>query len=389
MPSRPSSAAPAFVPAIDGLRGVAALAVLLFHCWVFSDAPLGGGALRALAASGGLGVDFFFVISGFVLFLPVARSDGRFGDVRAYAVRRVARIVPAYWASVVACVLLVPPLTGFPSPLASPGGWLVTIAHLLFLQHELPASLARAAGYAGNVVGFGVNGVVWSLSIEVLFYAALPLVASPFFRRPVIGVALAVAVSVGWRALALFLTPPAGPTPPRLLEQFPAFCAHFAFGMAAALIYVRAWRDEPRARTSRLTVAVAQLAALALLVAVMLDHGATMARSPGLGFARTSGTLAPPLAFAALLLLAATRPEGPLRVLARPRARWLGDVSYGVFLWHMPLIVALQPLTASIGLRSDAAFVALCALVVPASLVLGWASRRFLEEPAIAWAHRA
>jgi peptidoglycan/LPS O-acetylase OafA/YrhL len=393
-PAESSTTVPAVVPAIDGLRGVAALLVLLFHAWVYTDAPLGGGALRALVASGGLGVDFFFVISGFVLFLPVARRDGDFGDVRAYALRRVARIVPAYYLSLFLQALLVRPLTGFASPFASPGGWLVLAAHLLFLQHELPTSVARAAGYDGNVVGFGVNGVVWSLSIEALFYAALPLVAAPFFRRPLVGIGVAVATSVAWRWLALLVAPPdLAPTPPRLLEQLPAFPAHFAFGMAAALLFVRTAGGPSSQRAAAATrgagVAALHLAALGVLGAVMIEHGGLVAAAPAQVFARTVTALGPALAFALLLAIAVCTPRGPLRVLASPAFRWLGDVSYGVFLWHLPLILAARPLVLrATGDQSTASYLLLCLVVVPASLLLGWLSRRFVEEPAIAWARR-
>ncbi len=392
-PAESSTTVPAVVPAIDGLRGIAALLVLLFHAWVYTDAPLGGGAVRALVAAGGLGVDFFFVISGFVLFLPVARRGGDFGDVRTYAVRRVARIVPAYYLSLFLQALLVRPLTGFPSPLASPGGWLVLAAHLLFLQHELPTSVARAAGYTGNVVGFGVNGVVWSLSIEALFYATLPLVAAPFFRRPLVGLALAVATSVAWRWLALLLAPPdLGPTPPRLLEQLPAFPAHFAFGMAAAMLYVATARraDAHAPSTTRSAgTGLLHTVALGVLLAVMIEHGGAVAAAPAQAFARTIGALGPALAFAVLLALAVCTPLGPLRVLASPAFRWLGDVSYGVFLWHLPLILAARPLVLRVmGEQTTTGYVLLCVLVVPASLLLGWLSRRFVEEPAIAWARQ-
>ena len=81
---------PVHVPAVDGFRGIAALLVLIFHCWTMTDPPLDTGPVRAFVASAGLGVDFFFVISGFVLFLPVVLRAGVFGSVRSYAVRRAA-----------------------------------------------------------------------------------------------------------------------------------------------------------------------------------------------------------------------------------------------------------------------------------------------------------
>lgn len=411
----PAAQVPAHVPVVDGLRGAAALLVLVYHCWVFVDPPLGGDALLALVVSGGLGVEFFFVISGFVLFLPVALHGGAFGDVRAYAVRRIARIVPAYYVSLVVQALLVRPLTGFPSPFSTAGGILVVIAHLLFLQHELPASLARAAGFWGNVVGFGVNGVLWSLSIEALFYATLPLVAARFYRRPLAGLVLAVAVGVAWRVLAVHMPPllwaSAPPAAPRLLDQFPAYFGHFAFGMTAALLYVRfasrattaaapsapatdrsTLGGPPRERHSALAFTIAQLVVVAALLGTMIAHGAAPKSDDPighpLGLPRHLSDFAPSLAFAILLGLAALDPRGARHPLARPLARWLGDVSYGVFLWHLPVILFVRRFTSLAASKDDTSFVAVCVVVVAVSLTLGWLSRRFVEDPAIRWARR-
>ena len=382
------------VPAIDGLRGAAALLVLLFHCWVFVDPPLDGGPLRALIASGGLGVDFFFVISGFVLFLPVVLHGGQFGDRRAYAVRRVARIVPAYYLSLLLQALAVPILTGFPVPFCTGGGLLVLVAHLLFVQHELPASVARGVGYWGGIAGFGVNGVVWSLSIEAAFYAILPLVARRFFRRPLLGLLLAIVTSVGWRivalhAPALVAEPPLTGTPalPRLLDQYPAFFAHFAFGMCGALLYVRAARTSILRDTGGWLIAL-QLAVLVVLTATMVAYGRNLDHTHVLTVARQLAAFVPALVFTSLLTLGAIAPRGPLWLLTLPRVRWLGDVSYGVFLWHLPLILLIRRHTTWITEHSDASYVVLCALVLPASLLLGWLSRRYVEEPAIRWARR-
>lgn len=379
------------VPAIDGLRGIAALLVLFFHCWVFLDPPLGGGALRALVAAGDLGVDFFFVISGFVLFLPVVLRAGSFGDVRAYALRRVARIVPAYYLSLVVQGLAVRWLTGFPVPFASRGGWLVFGAHLLFLQHLLPASLARAAGFWGNVVGFGVNGVVWSLSIEALFYVTLPLIAGRFFRRPIAGLLIAVATSLAWRLFALSVSgvltdePSQAPGPPRLLLQYPSFFAHFAFGMCGALLYVRATRSTAPSRRLRWLLP-AQLVLLAALAATMIAHGQNLAGA-SIDYSYRLADFLPALAFAVLLTLASIAPRGLLRALTWPRVRWLGDVSYGVFLWHLPLVLLVRH-TRLLHEKSDLGFVVLCAIVLPTSLLIGWLSRRYVEEPVILWARR-
>src|SRR6266446_4672214 len=91
------------VPAADGFRAYAALSVLLYHCMYGAGLPpLGSDLLRNYLVAGFVGVDFFLVLSGFLLFLPVAAARGRFGDVRSYALRRVTRILPAYYGALVA-----------------------------------------------------------------------------------------------------------------------------------------------------------------------------------------------------------------------------------------------------------------------------------------------
>jgi len=84
-----------FVGALEGLRGYAALLMVVYHAWVLTGGPLLGGG-RAVLSGGFLAVDLFFVLSAFVLTLPAART-GSFGSWRDYALRRAARILPAYY----------------------------------------------------------------------------------------------------------------------------------------------------------------------------------------------------------------------------------------------------------------------------------------------------
>ena len=388
---------PAHVRAIDGFRGTSALLVAIFHCWMFTDPPLDRGPLRALLIAGGLGVDFFFVISGFVLFLPVVRRAGRFGSLASYALRRVARIAPAYYVAVLVQAALTPMLSELPSPFTSVGGLTVIGIHLLFLQHEVPRWLLRQVGFEARVMGFGVNDALWSLSIEAIFYVALPLVAAFYFRRRVLAFVIALVASLAWRWLAFHLPSLASTVgaanavvgnAPRLLEQFPGYLAHFAFGMSAAHVYARAWRDEPGmiAGFLRRRSGIVQAFALALLVLSMIAYGLQPKGAAVSAYARYFVDLVPAFAFAALMTstaLASPRGQWPM---ANPFARWLGDVSYGAFLWHFPLILLFTHTLGVIAGRGNLSFVGLCAFVLPSAFFLGWLSRRFIEEPAIAWA---
>lgn len=383
---------PAHVPVVDGFRGLAALLVLVFHCWTLTDPPLDGGPLRALLAAAGLGVDFFFVISGFVLFLPVVRHDGRFGSVRAYAWRRAARIAPAYYLAVLVQAAARPILRpGWPTPFESAGGLAVLAAHLLFLQHEVPRWLFRELGYRGSVMGFGVNGALWSLSIEVIFYGVLPIAAGFYFRRPWLGLIGGILAALLWRALAYRLGPVSETLGvealtgqvPRLVGQFPGYLAHFAFGMSGALVYGRACASEPLRQ--RFAARWFARAALGLLLLTMLVQGNAAPPAAAGWYQRYLGDVMPAFAFAVLLTVVALRPDS---LLARPAFRWLGDVSYGVFLWHFPLLLFFtNALGWSAGTGNGSFFRSLL-LVLPASLAFGWLSRRLVEQPAIRWARR-
>ena len=437
--------APVHLPALDGYRGFAALCVTIYHCWLFTDAPLGRGPLRALVASLGLGVEMFFVLSGFVLFLPVVRHGGRFGSLRAYARRRAARIFPAYFVALVIQAALAPWLAGVPSPFLGPGGLATFATHLLFLQHETPRWVLHALGWSGPVMGFGVNGALWSLSVEVLFYAALPFVAGGFFRHPGRGLALAVAGGAAWRALAwnapsLAVATGAatavGGVVPRLVEQIPGFAGQFACGMAAAWLFAQAaalvsapgghadgaaapgtpggmaaaldgslTQDRsPNGSGSAVGAAALQPGVTQGLAAWVYRHAtalvalggtallASLVAAGALGganggvYARQLDDLLPAAAFAVLLLATPLAGSRLARVASSRVARWTGDVSYGCFLWHLPLILFFTNVLGILRGPGDAAFLGLSAVVVPSALGLGWLSRHWVEEPAMAWA---
>jgi peptidoglycan/LPS O-acetylase OafA/YrhL len=361
------------VPVLDSFRGVAAVGILLYHCWLLSGEPaLGAGPVRDVLSAGFLAVTLFFVLSGFVLFLPVARRGGVFGPVAPYARRRLARVVPAYYTVLVVCLLAWPLLTP-----ADMGGRVTTdslVAHALFVQQE-----ARLLpGYDG-ALGFAVDPVVWTLSLEALFYLVLPLVAGWFWRWPWQAVALAVGLGVGAR---IVLGDVAGrPGQSVALSSFPLHLADFAAGMGAALLYVR--RRPPSQRLAAAVGLACAVAALAALAAAGGPHAGDV-RDGVRGDAALMALL--PFAFAGAILGLALAPAGLRRPFEAAPARWLGSVSYGVFLAHYPLLLfALTTLDFEHD-GSRAAFLALTAFALPASLLVGWLSWVAVERPARRWA---
>ena len=144
-------------------------------------------------------------------------------------------------------------------------------------------------------MGFGVNGALWSLSIEILFYATLPLIAGLYYRRPQLGLLLGIGVGFGWR-LGSYLLPSIGEllgwqigpgSGARLAAQFPGYATHFAFGMTAALAFAALW--QRRLQHNLPSVGAAQIATLcALIVSVATYGSASNGPAPTVPATRTS-----------------------------------------------------------------------------------------------------
>jgi hypothetical protein len=241
---------PIYVATFDAFRGAAVLAIAVYHLFIRSEWVPTGELPRAFLTSGFMSLDLLFLISGFVMFLPVA-ARGTLGDLRAFALRRVARIAPAYYVSLLVLIAVWPLVTNGPVPGPEPWEPLPLLWHVLFLQNEV------ALGYPAYFPGFAVNPALWTLSVEMVFYVVLVIVAGAYLRRPWLGLAIGIAVTVCWR---LALDPPHdyfqnafAPSDLHLIwKQFPLFAVDFAAGMTAAWALVRLRRGVEPERARRL-----------------------------------------------------------------------------------------------------------------------------------------
>src|SRR3954454_14238682 len=243
------------VPTIDGYRAFATTGVVLFHVFQVAGVfGLVGGAALGELYWGILprSLDALFIISGFVIYLPTAARGGDFGPVGSFAIRRGARLIPAYYISLLIALLLL----GVVSSQGLPGGGSIA-AHLTMLQ--TPALLV-----ANDFnLGFGVIPPVWTLSVEAGLYLVVPLVAARYFRHPFVGLAVALGIVLGWTALAhhadsvasLFGTSLSSAAENRIelfyANQFPSWALAFASGMIGAWLYVRLRDRYPPAGLAR------------------------------------------------------------------------------------------------------------------------------------------
>ena len=339
--------------ALDGLRGLAALSVVGFHVWLYRPERVPGGRTELgdrLFFELHLGLICFFVLSGFLLYRGLLRRP----DFKHYAVRRIARIVPAYYVSIAGCLILFAALG---------------LGDLIPPTGSLPLFLVFGQNYSPDTL-MAINPVTWTLCVEAAFYVALPLVALVRSGRTRVVLLLSlIAATVGWNALAA-----AGAWTDVGEKTLPAYAGHFALGMLVAL-----WVESRRERLSAAATGV--LAAAGLLV--VLASG-WWYETPGLMPDARALVLKLPAALGFALLVAALAAGRGLAVRslsARPLV-WAGVVSYGVYLWHLPLIIIGNDL----GLLPHATAPRLV-VVSAAALAAGWASWTLVERPAIRLAH--
>lgn len=233
---------------LDGLRGIAVLLVLWYHVWEITWLPAPLPSLQFVPETGFAGVDLFFFISGFVIVYPFIKALAA-GDVPpawgSFAFRRALKIVPSYVLSIAVAIAV-----GY-ATFASAGEAAKDIAtHLLFIHTWFEST-------AGSI-----NGVLWTLAVEVQFYAVFPLIWLAFKRSPYVtaGVMIAAALAFrSWGASCCLHTHAL-----LMYENLPGFLDTFAFGMLAAHLYVR-YREELRTAAFKAAATATALAGFALL----------------------------------------------------------------------------------------------------------------------------
>jgi exopolysaccharide production protein ExoZ len=311
---------------IQTLRAAAALGVLWFHIGQWMPEP------KAIGASG---VDLFFVISGFVLWLAVTRREP---SAATFLRDRAVRILPLYWLAtlaVVALVLIDP--ANLPTVQLS---WPHLLASLALIPHNDPAGAP-----------FPVLPVGWSLTYEAVFYAlvALSLMFAAATRFGILAFGLICIWLLG------YLIYPLGPlfANPLMLE--------FLAGAGLARLYLA--RRLPGAAVS-LGLAGLGLGLLAIQAGAVSDPGYWRALMWG-------GPMA--LIVAAAVGLEAAGQWRDLRIMSV-----LGDASYSLYLWHWPIVWLIGRAMAP---HHDWTFAILAAA---ACIMVGLLSRQVLERPSLA-----
>ncbi|HJQ04054.1 MAG TPA: acyltransferase family protein [Nocardioides sp.] len=340
-------------PDIEGLRAVAVGSVLLYHAGL------------AWIPGGFAGVDIFFVISGFLITSLMLREVETTGRLRlgAFWARRARRLLPASTVVLLTSALI----TVFCLPAGSRkdfGGDIIAAAAYV-VNWRLGF---REVNYLAEDVGASPVQHYWSLAVEEQFYVIWPLiiglivllVARRQRRRAIFGVVLAITAvsfawslhySVAWPGLAFFVSTT------RAWE--------LGVGALLAALHPVLMRRIPA--VGRIVLGVLGLCAIAI---VFVAYDATWPWP-------NVGTLLPVLGAAAVIVAGGTTGSAPGTswLLSLRPAVWIGGLSYSLYLWHWPLLVAAH------GLWGDHLRVRYTLLVVLVSVVPAWLSHHFLEAP--------
>ena len=352
--------------ALDGLRGIAALTVFAIHVWIYqlpNTVVLRRDSWeKTVLFEGRVAFVMFFVLSGYLLYRAFARAALREGEpvnVRSYLVRRAARIVPAYYVAILGTLALLWAAGDVP------GRRLVDAAQVplffVFGQNYSPDTLLK------------LNAATWTLAVEVAFYLMLPVIGWLALRRcrgsvgrqALLLGGLAVA-GLAWNALdyAAGWGPVASHSPP-------SFLPYFACGMLVALLV-----ESRRARNAAPLGRGVSVALASGAVAVLLLNGWWHANfANDIVAMEVLADVGAALAFAAIIAALVLGTGTGLHWMGSRPLAWVGEITYGFYLWHIPLIVCAR------GLGILPSGIVLGLVVLPVAIAFGAASWYWIERP--------
>ncbi|MGB5113433.1 MAG: acyltransferase [Mycobacterium sp.] len=358
-----SGAARSFLPAVEGMRACAAIGVVITHV-AFQTGNTGGVTGRLLGRFD-LAVALFFALSGFLLWRGHAAAERgmrRRPPTGHYLRSRLVRIMPGYLVAVIVILILMPD---------THADFTVWLANLTLTQIYVPLTLTSGLTQ------------MWSLSVEVSFYIALPVLALLAQRLPVaarIPAVLALAgASLAWGLIPF--DPPYGVNP---LNWPPAFFSWFAAGIVLAELSVSpiGWAH----RLARHRMLMAAVALVAFLVAASPLAGPEGLTPGTVGQFVLKTTMGAIVAGALLAPLVLDAPDTVHRLLGSPVMVTLGRWSYGLFVWHLAALAMVFPMIGEFPFDGH------LPLVLILTLVLGFAiaavSYALVESPCREALHR-
>jgi peptidoglycan/LPS O-acetylase OafA/YrhL len=354
-PIAPPGAKTGRVSGLDGLRGLAALYVMLHHTWLnsFDGFPENHGPWwTGWLLYGHFGVVVFIVLSGFSLGVSPARKGWRLGGVGRFAKRRAWRILPPYWAALVFSLIVAWAIIPAPGELAP----------------TLKSVLVYGTLFQDAVGAPAPNGAFWSIAIEFHLYFLFPLLLLSLRRIGPIITLTAVTVVV---AMIGGLAPHVSAAD-ALMRFVPQLAVLFAMGVVAAGVV--AAKDRLRNVPWHWLAAVAALPVLGLIV----FKGSVFVAGK---FFWVDLALGPAVAML-LAAVATNRPAPLVRVLDSRPLRRLGSFSYSLYLVHAPIVwVIRQKVAGPLVPAGVPTFLVTLSLSIVVAIPFAWLFAKYFELP--------
>lgn len=375
-------------PALNGLRGLAALAVFGFHAYVVAGLPVvlpgwpaAGFAIHWLLRMGWAGVDVFFTLSAFLLALPYARAlvdDAAPPSLPGYAARRAMRILPAYYIQLV--LLLALAAMGWSDGLFSGALTSSRVAVQFVFAYDIGSWQSGVLPLQPLVASW------WTLPIEIGFYLLLPLFARLLRPRRWPWLLLGIALCWSFRAL-LLRTQPMSVGLDLFVEHLPGRIDQFLIGMLAAYACVQTPRWLQSITGLRADALFIVAAAVFVLLPALgdLTYGAPMEGNPHPQWLMIGWHGYASIAVAGMLIACARGAHIVGKLLDSLPLQLLGRISYGVYLWHLPVLLWMKAHGGVAAFGDRWAFI-LSALLF--TLTAGWLSWWIVERPALRFAAR-
>lgn len=357
-PLRRSADAAPRLEGLDALRGLAALAVVLYHTIALYQLPI-PTPLRFLTERLGMAVPLFFVLSAFSLYFADAHRMRTWVEFRDFHLRRFFRIAPLFYtmiALVTAMRLLY---------LGQPANWRTVAVSSTLLFNLFPAH-AESTVWAG-----------WSIGVEYLFYLVLPVLFRVVGTGRRAAWALAIAAVASLAGEWWLRTAPWSP-PGYAWISAATSLVFFAVGMAAFFAHRRLASLPPRTR-QRLSLGLIAGAGAGLWVAFAFANRLPLGGSRGLAWYLSA------FPFGLVVLAFAL---WPWRLVVNRATVFAGAVSYSIYLVHTPAILLLWRVTGAVkgaslraGLPETLVFIPLYALVAGIVVAVSWLTHRVIEQP--------
>lgn len=313
-----------YFAAADILRILCIFTVAWFHIWQQSwldpSFVIGGHYfdLQRIVRRGYMLVDLTLLLTGFLLYRPLVRLDGKIADVKGFYYRRLCRILPCYLLAVLVAAgfALARGRTVGSAPL-----WRDLLAHLTFTH-----TFSMDTYYWTSL-----NAALWTIAVEMQFYLVFPLLARAFGKRPALTFSAMTLAALVSRALAATCAKELS----LWVNQLPCMLDLYALGMLAAHLL------EKRAAAPR-RWAFLPLALLALFGAFSVLWHQSAAGDPDIKIAQLLWRLPLGICGAAFLYFAGRAPESVDRVFGNRVVRFLSAISYNFYIWHQFLAVKLK-----------------------------------------------